>query len=62
MFDLQVALGQIDDGLHKLVKYVVDNEQVRKIQVDKWDPSADPNIDMGVYQSYKGNYMDYWFP
>ena len=36
LFELTVCLGQIDEGLLNLVKYVTGNELIRKLAPDKW--------------------------
>ena len=42
LFDLEVALGQIDGELQELVKYVAEDDAVRKVPAESWRPRDDP--------------------
>ena len=49
MFDLGVAIGGVDEGLARELTRLG-----RLEDGDKWDPGEDRNLDMNIYDKFKG--------
>eukprot|EP00973_Karenia_brevis_P095829 12429281-Karenia_brevis.AAC.1 len=51
MFNLEVALGQIDRELQQLVREVIRRDDIQRFP-DSWNPKEDHLIDRVVYDKY----------
>ena len=49
LWDLTVAIGQIDIRLSEELKSVT-----KKVREDKWSPELDPEVDKAIYEKYTG--------
>ena len=55
LFDLTVALGQLDSDLQFAVRHLTENEEMRKMTLESWDPFRGNAITKDLYEKYRSD-------
>ena len=53
LFDLLVAIGQVDKDLVSLLRDVMEEDYIREVSPEDWKPEMDNKLDLRIYSKFK---------
>ena len=53
LFDLLVAIGQVDKDLVSLLRDVMEEDYIREVSPEDWKPEMDSKLDLRIYSKFK---------